>query len=354
MNGRWDSQLLEPITAEQPCGQNLEDTQLLASFDAFRLFGQAMPLIAVEKKVENGLTIEDARSTPPWPDICDAAVAALGQSKDLRLLAYLGAAVLRTDGLPEFASVLGAAARWLDDFWPQVFPLVDEDIVFRRSALSLFADQMAVVDGLRRARLVSSRQHGQFSMREIEPFLAAGAPHQLRPEGAAIEAAFKEMPLAPLTALQESTAAALQATRRIDAKMRETAGEVGAPGLEPLQAQLTKIDRFLKGRIAARPEGAGAGVLADGEQAGGAGQPSAPATGGVAVQAVGAIHSRQDAIRALDAVAEFFRKNEPSSPVPLFAERAKRLIAKNFLEVLADVAPEGLAAARSAGGVTTE
>ena len=56
-------------------------------------------------------------------------------------------------------------------------------------------------------------------------------------------------------------------------------------------------------------------------------------------------------IRALDAVAEFFRKSEPSSPIPLFVERAKRLVSKNFLEVLADVAPDALPQARSAGGL---
>ena len=45
MSARWEGKALrEPITADQPCGQNLEDTQLLASFDAFRLFGQQTPL----------------------------------------------------------------------------------------------------------------------------------------------------------------------------------------------------------------------------------------------------------------------------------------------------------------------
>ena len=67
--------------------------------------------------------------------------------------------------------------------------------------------------------------------------------------------------------------------------------------------------------------------------------------------AVGAIKSRQDAIRALDAVAEFFRRNEPSSPIPLFLERAKRLVSKDFLEVLADIAPEAVPQARAAGGL---
>jgi hypothetical protein len=32
-------------------------------------------------------------------------------------------------------------------------------------------------------------------------------------------------------------------------------------------------------------------------------------------------------------------------------DRAKRLVAKDFLEVLADVAPEALASAKAAGGI---
>ena len=63
------------------------------------------------------------------------------------------------------------------------------------------------------------------------------------------------------------------------------------------------------------------------------------------------ISSREDAIRALDAVADFFRRAEPSSPVPLVVDRAKRLVSKNFLEVLEDIAPGGLDQARSAGRI---
>ena len=59
-------------------------------------------------------------------------------------------------------------------------------------------------------------------------------------------------------------------------------------------------------------------------------------------------------MRTLDAVAAFFRTNEPSSPVPLFIERAKRLVAKDFLEVLRRLAPDALAQAKAAGGVRDE
>jgi len=67
--------------------------------------------------------------------------------------------------------------------------------------------------------------------------------------------------------------------------------------------------------------------------------------------AVTDIRTRQDAIRAIDAVAEFFRSHEPSSPVPLFLERAKRLISKSFMEVLEDIAPDSLTQAKLIGGI---
>jgi type VI secretion system protein ImpA len=65
----------------------------------------------------------------------------------------------------------------------------------------------------------------------------------------------------------------------------------------------------------------------------------------------GLVKSRQDVVRILDAAADFFRRTEPSSPIPLLLARAKRLVSKDFLEVLADIAPDGVAQARSIGGL---
>jgi type VI secretion system protein ImpA len=68
----------------------------------------------------------------------------------------------------------------------------------------------------------------------------------------------------------------------------------------------------------------------------------------------GEIRSREEAIRAIDAAVLFFRKYEPSSPVPLLLERARRLVSKGFMEVLEDIAPDGLAQARIIGGIRGE
>src|SRR5262245_12874085 len=270
----------------------------------------------------------------------------LSKSKDLRLLAYLGAALLRTDGLPAFSHVLTTASQWLDTYWAQVYPALDEDAIARRNALNCFADPMAVVDRVWRLPLVASRQHGRFSLRDIEIARGQASPGAMeaRPDEAAIRNAFAELPIEELTALDTSVTAASAALSSIDARMRSEGGPDLAPDFGPLVTHFAKLNRVCQEQLAIRqPAGA---------------QSGANAAAGGAQQAVGfsggAIASRQDAVRALEAVAEYFRRNEPSSPIPLFVERAKRLVAKDFLEVLADIAPDALAVAKSAGGLKDE
>jgi type VI secretion system protein ImpA len=317
--------LLEPISADAPCGESLEDTQLLASFDTFRVFGQSTPL----------------DPPPPWGDIKTQALEALAKSKDLRVLAFLGSAALRTDGFTAFADTLTVASKWLEVYWNPVFPVVSEDAILRRNALNCFADPMGVVDGLRRLPLVTSRVHGNYGLRDID--IAAGqiAPKEgePRPTDAQISGAFGAMPVDELVALHASSAAAVAALKSIDRQMREAAGSEATPQFDGLSSQLVKIERFLASQLALRP-----------------GHEVASSEGGASTEAGGqlrggVIGSRQEAIAALDAVADFFRRTEPSSPIPLFLARAKRLVSKDFLEVLADIAPDAVAQARVAGGL---
>ena len=230
----WEAQLLQPITADQPCGESLEDTDKLTSFDTFRLFGQARPLDAPVEQNEKGQPAETRIPKPPdspeWREIRDKALETLGKSKDLRLLACLGTALLRTDGVPAFAETLNVAAYWLDTYWSQTYPLVDEDAILRRNALNCLADPMAVVDGLRKLPLVRSRQHGAFSLRDLD----AGVNEEQ------VRAAFASMPIAELTQLHESVVGAVASLKKIDTKMRDAAGSEATPSFEPLPGSARK------------------------------------------------------------------------------------------------------------------
>lgn len=338
MNAAWDGvDLLQPISEAEPCGKNLEDTESLAAFDGYQIFGQS----TLDHDPE-----EPRKNRPPdWREIKERAIDTLKVSKDLRLLAYLGSAVIRTDGVPAFIETLAVASQWLENHWAHVFPLIEEnDAIFRRNALNCFFDPVAVVDGLRKVPLISSRQHGPVSLRDVDVATgqATAGLSEATPDEARIQAAFGATPLDELKGLSEAVTRGRSALASIDAIMRREAGVEGAPAIDPLSSQLKRLDAVLRSQMALHPDGASTEAPA--------GEPGVQADGGGAI-AVGAIKSRQDAIRALEAAAEFFRRNEPSSPIPLFLDRAKRLVSKDFLEVLADVAPDALPQARSAGGL---
>ena len=338
MSARWDRQeLLQPIAADAPCGDNLDDTALLASIEASRLFGRVRPFDAPPDQ-------DDRWKPPDWDEFRTLTLDALARSRDLRVLVNLGVALLRTDGIPAFLQTLPVAAHWLDSYWADTFPrLEDGDAMLRRNAINCFADSMAVLDGLRRLPLVSSRQHGIISLRDIDIATGQQAPRdgEPRPEEAQINAAFISLPLEELTAFQENVSAALSALRQIDVAMGTQAGPDAVPALDQLTVAVGRIDRVLRAQLSAR-------VAPDGDAAASVDSASGGPSGTVAV---GSIRSRDDAIRALDAVAEYFRRNEPSSPIPLFVGRAKRLVAKSFLEVLADVVPDAVPQVRAVGGI---
>jgi type VI secretion system protein ImpA len=338
--------LLQPLSEAAPCGQSLEDTPSLAAFDAYKLFGQ-QSAIGTRRPGQK----EDEPPTPPdWNDMLEKSAAALATSKDLRVLAYFGAAQLSIGGLVPFCETLRVAAGWLGSWFDAVYPRVDEDIFFRTNALNNFNDRLAIIDALRRTPLLSTRSTGPISLRQIE--LATGVipvskQDATPPKEGEINAAFGAAPLADLRTQADAAKQSLEALAQIDAKMLAAGGVEATPNFDgrsdkeklvSLRHQLKRIQDILRAQIAAHPDAAPS-------------EAAAAADGAAATGTLGAIRTRQDAIRALDAVTTFFENTEPSSPVPLFIERAKRLIAKNFLDVLQDIVPDALNAAKAAGGI---
>jgi type VI secretion system protein ImpA len=334
-----NSPLCEPVSADAPCGVDLEDTQLLASFDAFRVFGSDTSV----------------RPDIDWPGVRTQALKALAQSRDLRLLTHLAAATLRVEGIKAFCVVLTVADCWLTQCWDLVFPRVQDDALLRKNALNCLADPMAIVAPLRRSAIISQRQFGTFTLRDVE--LATGQleatdTDRNAPGAAQIEAALAAAPIEELSILVGELGAAGVALDNVVANMQHHAGPQSAPDFAALAKPLTRIRKVLTEHLAARAADPqvllSAGVVPDSfARADG----TAGAEVSVSADGVEIIKSRQEAIRAIDAAVLFFRRYEPSSPVPLLLERARRLVAKNFMEVLEDIAPEGLPQAKLVGGI---
>jgi len=318
--------LAEPVAADNPCGESLDGTPALTELDAQRVFG-LLTLPPVE---------------PDWRTSQTRAVAALRNSRDFRALAHLVAARLRTGTLADALPLFVLIHTWLTRYWEEVHPRLDEDALERRNALNCFSDRVAVVDALRRLPLVSHPQLGELSLRDID--IALGAQPNPEPDreprsAQEVEAALAAANRTSVIQLRKATDEAREALMGAQEIMRTRAGDVAIPQFDALVAQLERIQKVLIVRTGegAAEEGAATSLASDA---------SVPATTVV----VGNIRSRQDAVRSLDAVAEYFRRNEPSSPVPLIVERAKRVVAMDFLAVLAELAPDALEQARRATG----
>jgi type VI secretion system protein ImpA len=282
-----------------------------------------------------------------WRDIRRSAENALQQSKDYRLLAHLALARLHSDGLPAFCELLGVAGQWLQQFPDHVYPRIDEDAILRKNALNCLADPLAICDAVRKLPFVANPQLGAFGLRDFE--IASGKVPAPEGKDAPNEAHLNAVVTAAAAETLESLSASLQegiaALRAIDAAMRDAHGAQGTPDFDALLDPLVAIHRIVQTELDGRAQQAAASSAEFVEQ----GEGGTQASGAAAVISAGSIRSREDAIRALDAVAEFFSKNEPSSPVPLLVERAKGLVGKNFLDLLADIAPDGFDQAKNWG-----
>jgi type VI secretion system protein ImpA len=320
--------LTEPIEPEHSCGKSLDETQVLAALDSHRIFGRLTP----------------PESEPDWHALRSECLAALADSKDLRVLAHLTAAVIRVDTLGDALRVFPLISTWLTRYWDEVFPRIDDDAIMRRNALTFFADRVGVVDALRRAPIVKDPRLGPFSVRDFD--VASGAVTQSDPSARTIttdqiNAALTAAEPESLRQLEALASAASSALESVESTMLSRGGGSDAvPKLDPLTQTLQRLRQMLTPHVARQPDATSKAAELQ------AGSPSRASEVGV-----GAITSRQDVVRALDAVVTYYRNSEPGSLVPVIAERAKRLVSMSFIEALAEIAPEALEPVKKAAGV---
>jgi type VI secretion system protein ImpA len=331
------NRLLQPITDIAPCGENLE-------YDA--AFGELERVAKGKEERRSGTEVIPAEE-PKWPEVGEAADGLLERTRDLRVLAYLTHAALNVDGFAGLAAGLQVMHGWVQTFWDTVYPQLDKeddnDPTLRINSLAALDSREGILRTLTRVPLVASRAAGRYSLRDIR--LAKGevapAAGEKKPDSALIDAAFADCDVAQLGATADAVREASKTLEAIVAVVRERVGAARAPTLANLTKDLRALQVLLTQQLEKRGVAAAAAPGADGAaQAQG---PPPPPPGG--------IRTREDAIRILDDVSDFFRKNEPSSPVPLLLQRAKRLVSKDFMEILKDLTPNAVSQAEAIGGL---
>lgn len=347
---------LAPVSDEAPAGENLE---LDPEFGALERAAQGKP------EVQYGSTIEPA-VPPDWKETASLAEALLGRTHDLRVLVHLAIARLHLDGFVGFARVVGMIRQQLDQEWahvhPQLDPEDDNDPMLRANAVMPLRDGARVLRPLRDLPLARSSRVGPVSWRDIAVMNGSieAEPGREKLTEAQVLGGFGDTDPARLAATAEAVDGLLADVQGISAAFDRHAGPGSGPDYEPLIKLLRDIQREVtRYRGAARPEQEAADE-ADGAPAGDepalradAGGP-APSRGFASIRAIASLTTREEALHALDLASHYFRTQEPSSPLPLLIDRARRLAGMEFMDILRDLAPDGLTQAQLIAGSTSE
>lgn len=327
--------LLQVLSEAEPCGPNLE-------YDpAFFELEQA----ALGKpEVQYGDTITPA-VPPEWKVVKKQALDLLDRTRDLRVAVPLLRSLLALHGLPGFADgsqlIQSLVSMHWDSVHPQLDPDDDLDPMLRVNSLASLVDGATMLRELKEAVLVQLPGLGPLTLRSLE--MASG--ELPTPEGqtavslATLEAGLRDADPEIAQAALEAATAAHDHVVELELELVRRIGSSQALNLDPLVRNLRRIRDFL-----GRQEGADDSVAESGEDsaaadgAAGAGAVRRPPSAGIS----GDIESRADVVRMLDKILAYYARHEPSSPVPMLLERAKRLAPKTFFEILEDLAPDSL------------
>jgi type VI secretion system protein ImpA len=324
-------ELLKPISSDNPCGEDI-------SYDP--AFLELSTLIKGKPETQFS-PAED----PDWKALGDRCVELLGRSKHLEVVTTLCAAVAKTEGLPAVREGLALLKGLLENYWDPVYPRLDpddnNDPLYRMNivaALSTpkgtFGDPMRFLERVSESPLTSSMQLGRFSRADIERSQAgeAGTAEKPVPAMSQIEAAFRDTKQEQLLAIHQAVADSVGIVKGIDAFLTDKVGADKAPDLGLLEKELKGIEKCLGPYL---PAGT---VTADEGTAAAAGEGKVAA--GRAIS--GDIQSRQDVIRMLEKICQYYGNNEPASPVPNLLRRAQRLAEMDFMQIIGEICPEAL------------
>jgi type VI secretion system protein ImpA len=330
--GPW----LAAVSADSPAGPNLEFDP---DFAALERSAQGKP------EQQYGKTIIPAEE-PDWKEVEAQALALLERTRDLRILAHLAVARLHETGLPDYAEALQLTRELLETRWADIHPQLDaeddNDPTLRANALLRLAHPGLVLRYLRDLPLASSPRLGHYSWRDIG--IATGAIEsdaKNKPTETVIRSAFQDSDNVRLQSLRDAALLAAEAAAAIPAVFNANSGHGTGPDFDELNKLLKDIARVIE-RHAVFPAEAEAPPTADAAEEPSAATAAPPVTtrsGPVTAAQLTEVTNRADALRLLDLVTQYYERFEPSSPLPLLIDRARRLADKNFLDVLRDMAP---------------
>jgi type VI secretion system protein ImpA len=363
--------------SKQRHDQQPQESKLMSVIDIEPLLAEILPealsdgndqkidsaLVVLERKVESiSSSDEDDESgrKGEWREIKQSALELSKRTHDLRVAMLLTRALLHRDGIIGFHDGLKLLQGLIERYWDTLHPQIDaedkNDPFFTRvNILEELCDWQIMIKPLMKATMCASRAVGRFNLRDIR--IASGIKidelvltdeEKKSPVGLeTIKAAFKDCEIEDLLAKKEAIGISLQRINSIETGLMKKVGSARAPDFSRLTVILTEMDDFFEKQLAGRVSSTSSALKQKQKPEKNKNTVSSPQlvepSAGQPDKPMEMINNRQDVIRMLDQICTYYEQNEPASPVPLLLRRARRLVEKDFFEIMQDLAPKSAA-----------
>jgi len=339
--------LQSPISDDIPCGPYIDDNaELYSEYNSLEQSAQGKP-----EQVMGDSVI--AAVEPNWGKVHDVSLSIFNKTKDLRVACYLTQSLLSKKAFPGLSDGLNLIHSLLNDSWEDVHPKLiiddDDDPDYRVNAISYLGSSDFILS-VSNIILVSSRAVGSFSLKDYRAAVdgPSGDADSNKPDFSLINAAFMDVEVEQLQLAKDAISASIDILKQIIAIFDEKLANADTPQLEPLANDLKNVIKIYDEYLVQR----GASVDEDenpGEDGDAMDQSSAKVT---AIS--GDVNSQADVLNAIEKICKYYEKNEPSSPVPLVLNRAKKLVTMDFMEIMNDMSPDTVHSIKNLAGLNED
>lgn len=313
-------ELLAPVSEESPTGPD-------CSYETSRQ--------EIEQSfVRNG---EEGVDTVDWRGAIQKILAENKLTKDVWLAVYLMRAGANQGELATVVTGSQMLAGLLERYWDTVHPSIEEyGFQGRKGACESLTRIGEFLRPLRRIKVIVHPRLGTFTVEDVERFAQQGDAA----EGFGMfKAASEDVPHEDVAAIVDGLDHLREAIRRVDSTLMEHAGDEGGTNFQPTYETIEAMRAAIV-PLAGLAPAAEEAPQAAAEEAGEAAPAGAPAA-----RIAGKVDSREDVIRALDAISEYYSRREPGSPIPVALRRVRNWVSMDFMAVLADIAPNSVSEA---------
>lgn len=281
------------------------------------------------------------QGTGDWSGLLAEVGGYFGRTKHLGLAFYATLSDMHLSGLAGLANGLVLINQLLSRYWQEVYPQIEDGDFEERLELISRLDDDLIVSAINGMIVAKGKRAGQFTFAQVEKSSTVGDPSPTLVDSSINETLTDDPEFYP--ALAEHCREIRQQFGFLRDIIQEHLG-TPAVSFHKLEEKLSRFEAFLT-RSAVVP---GDPTAAQGEEA----VPGA-AVPGVASQ-LGDIRNRADVCRVLDQLIRFYRRTEPTSPVPYLLNRAKRAVNMDFMQIVQEFHLSGSPSIEDVFGATEE